>query len=62
MRDMRVEPELKCVACQHYKVEGISERCIQVNNTFNSWIGTCYKLHPSTKNLRGRCKYYEENN
>jgi hypothetical protein len=56
MRRVRVV----CKSCRFYKEEGIWFRCILESNLTSNWIGVVYKLHPTAKNLSGRCKDYEE--
>ena len=58
MRRVRVV----CRSCKFYMKEGIWFRCIQPSNTYDHRYGTAYKLHPTAKNLRGRCEDYEEIN
>ena len=56
MRGMRVA---YCKACRFYWQEGIWYRCIHESNTYDHMYGQAYKLHPTAKNLRGRCEDYE---
>jgi hypothetical protein len=58
MRGVRVV----CKACKFYWQEGIWYRCIHPSNTYEYIYGQGYKLHPTAKNLRGRCEDYEEIN
>jgi len=58
MRGVRVV----CQTCKFYKEEGTLRRCTQSDNLRSNWIGVVYKLHPTAKNLGGRCKEYEKIN
>jgi hypothetical protein len=58
MRGVRVI--YRCEPCVHYELEGISHRCTHMSNTYNTWMGITYKLHPDMKNRRRRCEHYEE--
>jgi hypothetical protein len=51
---------LVCKACKFYWQEGIWYRCIHPSNLHSNWIGVVYKLHPTAKNIGGRCKDHEE--
>ena len=59
MRGMRVA---YCKACRFYWQEGIWYRCIHESNTYDHMYGQAYKLHPTAKNIRGRCEDHEEIN
>lgn len=61
MPRMRVD-RVRCVACRHFKEEGISLRCIVEDNRYQNWLGLMYREHPSQKNYNGECKDYEEIN
>ena len=58
MRGVRVV----CKACKFYWQEGQWIRCIHSSNTYGHRYGTAYLLHPTAKNLKGRCEDYEEIN
>lgn len=60
MPRMRIEKRPKCVACQHYEIDGISERCTHLTNVYENWLGPVFRKHPDFKNINGRCKDYEE--
>jgi hypothetical protein len=59
MPRLRIE-RLKCVACRHYREEGIVNRCYVPSNVYVNWLGNVFKLPPEKKNYNGRCEHHEE--